>query len=138
MRRTCIFAILCCALSVCAQTVPIKVSIDANRSNQEQLLRALNSRGAKFKMTFSMVDRGYDYRIAFDTGKTSRDVVVGSGGSVVGGTADYPTGAAIVCDATDQELFRINHEAMWESGAISGTAKDIVRRLHKWRIEHPN
>ena len=74
MGRTCILAVFCCALSVGAQTPPIKVSIDANRSNQEQLLRALNSRGAKFKMTFYMVDRGYDYRVAFETGKTLRGI----------------------------------------------------------------
>jgi hypothetical protein len=53
---------------------------------------------------------------------------------------EYPTGVAIVYDATDKELFRITHEASAfsnEHGAISGTAKDIVRRLQKWRAEHP-
>ncbi len=139
MWRTLILAVLCCALLLSAQTVPIKVSIDANRSNQEQLLRPLNTRGTKFKMTFSLVDRGCDYRIAFETGKTPRDFVVGSGASVTGGTVDYDTGVAVIYDATNQELFRIKHEALWnEAGAISGTAKDIVRRLHKWRADHPN
>jgi hypothetical protein len=138
MRKACIFALLCFGLSVSAQTAPIKVKIDANRSNLEQLLRSLNSRGTKYEMTFSLSETGYDYRIAFETGKTPKDFVVGSGGYVTGGTADYPTGVAIVYDRTDHELFRINHEAMWESGAISGTAKDIVGRIHKWRADHPN
>jgi hypothetical protein len=130
--------LVCCAFLAIGQTAPIKVKIDANRSNQEQLLRALNSRGAKYSMAFSLTDTGYDYRIAFGTGKTPRNIVVGSGGNVTGGTAEYPTGDAIVYDSTDQELFRLNHEAVRESGAVSGTAKDIVNRVHRWRSEHPN
>jgi hypothetical protein len=138
VRHIYILAVLCCALLAGAQPVPIKVKIEANRSNQEQLLRALNSRGTKYKMAFSLTDRGYDYRIAFGTGKTQEQYVVGSGGNVTGGTADYDTGTAIVYDASDQELFRLKHEAWWnEASAISGTAKDIVNRVHKWRTEHP-
>jgi hypothetical protein len=114
------------------------VKIEANLSNQEQLLRSLNSRGAKYKMAFSLTDPNYDYRIAFETGKTARDFVVGSGGNVTGGTVDYDTGIAVVYDANNQELFRLKHEAWWnEAAAVSGPAKDIVRRLHKWRAEHP-
>ena len=115
------------------------MKIDANLANQEQLLRALNSRGAKYKMAFLLADPSYDYRITFGTGKTPRDFVVGSGGNVTGGTVDYDTGIAVVYNADNQELFRLKHEAWWnEAGAISGTAKDIVRRVHKWRAEHPN
>jgi hypothetical protein len=60
------------------------------------------------------------------------------GGTVTGGTVDYDTGIAIVYNSSDQELFRIKHEAYWnEAGAISGTAKDIVSRVHMWRTQHP-
>jgi len=58
---------------------------------------------------------------------------------VTGGTVDYDTGFAVVYDSNNQELFRIKHEAFWnEAGAVSGTAKDIVHRVHKWRAEHPD
>lgn len=58
---------------------------------------------------------------------------------MTGGTADYDTRVAIVYDAADQDLFRITHEAFWnEAGAINGTAKDIVRRVNRWRTEHRN
>ena len=138
MRRIWILAVVCHTLLVSAQSVPIRVKVEANLTNQEQLLRALNARGAKYKMAFSLSDRSYDYRIAFETGKTPRDFVVGSGGTVTGGTVDYDTGIAIVYNSSDQELFRIKHEAYWnEAGAISGTAKDIVSRVHKWRTQHP-
>jgi hypothetical protein len=139
VRSIWILPVVCYALLASAQSVPLKVKIDANRDNQERLLRALNSRGVKYKMSFSLADQSYDYRIAFETGKTPKDFVVGSGGSVTGGTVDYDTGIAIVYDSGNQELFRIKHEAWWnEASAISGTAKDIVSRVHKWRATHPN
>ena len=138
MWRTILLTVLCSVILASGQSVPIKVSIDANRSNQEELLRALNSRGTKFRMVFSLVDHAYDYRIAFETGETPRDVLTGAGGNVTGTTVDYPTGIAVLYDGKDHELFRIKHEAFWnENHAISGTAKDIVRRLQKWRSDHP-
>lgn len=138
MRLISILAVFCCTLSAAAQTAPIKVKIEANLSNQDQLLRALNSRGAKFKMTFSLADSGYDYRIAFETTKTPRQHVSGTNGNVSGGTIEYPTGNAIVYNDHDQEIFRLSHEAFWgEGSAISGTAKEIVRRLVKWRNRAP-
>jgi hypothetical protein len=138
MKLICILAVFCCTLPAVAQTAPIKVKIEGNLSNQERLLRDLNARGAKFKMIFTLADSGYDYRIAFETTKTPRQLVTGANGNVSGQTVEYPTGNAVVYNDRDQEIFRLSHEAFWgEGSAISGTAKEIVHRLNKWRTEHP-
>ena len=137
MKPLCALALCCFALSAAAQTT-LKLKIDANLSNQERLLRALNAAG-KSKIAFSLADNNYDYRIAFETTTTSRDLVTGSNGNVNGVTMEYPTGNAIVYNGRDQELFRFSHEAFRSEGsAINGTAKQIVHRLQKWRAEHPN
>jgi hypothetical protein len=138
MKPLCALAIFCCAISVGAQTT-LKLKIDANLSNQERLLKALNSHAAKSKIAFSLADNDYDYRIAFETTKTPRTMVTGSNGNVQGQTVEYPTGNAIIYNARDQELFRFSHEAFWgEGAAINGTAKQIFNRLQKWRTKHPN
>lgn len=121
-----------------SQSPPIKLKIDANQSDQERLLKALNSSGEEYRMNFSMVESGYDHRIAFALGKTPRTRVTGPRGAVKGGTAEFGPGSVIVYDSTDHELFRVKYQAGWtEKSALRGTAKQIVRRLDTWRREQP-
>ena len=83
-------------------------------------------------MKFVLAEQGYEYRIRFATGKTPEPVVVQD----TGGALDYDTGVATVYDSEGRELFQIKHEYRHnEAGAISGTAKDIVKRLGKMNSE---
>jgi len=111
---------------------PTKILIEANEWNRTRLLDQLNQQGAKHGMKFVLAEQGYEYRIRFATGKTPEPVVVQD----TGGALDYDTGVATVYDSEGRELFQIKHEYRHnEAGAISGTAKDIVKRLGKMNSE---
>jgi len=132
MRTSLLAAVLLIPPLALGQSTPtplaIKVQIDANQWNRAKLLEKLNQQGSKHGMKFVIADEGKecDYRISFKTGKTSEAVVVQG----TGGTRDYDTGFASVYDSQGAELFQIKHEATWsETGAINGSAKEIIKRL---------
>ena len=140
MRTSLLAAVLLIPPLALGQSTPtqlaIRVQIDANQWNRAKLLEKLNQQGSKHGMKFVLADQGKecDYRISFKTGKTPRDIVVQG----TGGTVDYDTGFAAVYTPQGEELFQFKHEATWtETGAINGTAKEIVKRLKVLRSGPP-
>lgn len=119
---------LACLGQIAPAQVTINVQIDANQWNRAKLLEKLNQQGSKQGMKFVLADENkeYEYKISFKTSKTPSDVLVQG----TGGTINYDTGLATVFSQQGEQLFEINHEATWtETGAINGTAKEIVKRL---------
>ncbi len=94
-----------------------------------QLLEKLNENGTKHGMKFIPVEKGYDYKVRFTTGKTQEAGIVGA----IGGTFDYDAGFATVHDSHDAELFQIKRQGWSERGATNKIAKEIIKRIRRLR-----
>jgi hypothetical protein len=127
LRRTVLVVIfsLCFAHFTIGQT-EIRIKIQASQLDRSLLFQKLNDHGADHHMHFVMVDRDFDYRVAYGT----------AGGAVM--TPYGPTGGSAsvtkVFDPAGAELFEFSRNGRATNDqAANATAKEIIKRIGKLR-----
>ncbi|MGA7915094.1 MAG: hypothetical protein WCA00_07655 [Candidatus Acidiferrales bacterium] len=128
LRRTALLLVISCCFAHFAmgQTTTIRIKIQASSLDRSLLFQKLNDHGADHHMHFVMVDKGFDYRVAYGT----------AGGAVM--TPYGPTGGSAsvtkVFDPTGAEIFEFSRNGRATNDqAANATAKEIIKRIRKLR-----
>jgi hypothetical protein len=130
------FAVLLLTISPCVAhgggVTTIKVRIDAPELDKALLLDKLNSHGADHHLRFEKADQGFDYRIEFDTFQHRNTAATLAGA----GAVHFSGAEAKVYDSRGNLLFDFTRETRYtDAGAANATAKEIIKRLLRWRAE---
>ena len=104
----------------------IRIKIQASQLDRSLLFQKLNDHGADHHMHFVMVERDFDYRVAYGT----------AGGAVM--TPYGPSGASAsvtkVFDPSGAEIFEFSRNGRATNDqAANATAKEIIKRIRKLR-----
>ena len=127
LRRAFVFLLFsCCFAPLAMGQLTLKVKIQADPTDRQLLFQKLNERGAPHNMKFILVEKGFDYRVAYGT---------------AGGPAMTPYGPAAasasvtkVFDPSGAELFNFARDGRWTlDAAANATAKEIIKRIRKLR-----
>jgi hypothetical protein len=127
LRRTALLVIcsFCVAHLAVGQTT-IRIKIQASQLDRSLLFQKLNDHGADHHIHFVMVERDFDYRVAYGT----------AGGVVL--TPYGPTGGSAsvtkVFDPSGAEIFEFSRNGRATADqAANATAKEIIKRIRKFR-----
>jgi hypothetical protein len=104
----------------------IRIKIQASQIDRSLLFQKLNDHGADHHMHFVMVERDFDYRVAYGT----------AGGAVM--TPYGPTGGSAsvtkVFDPSGAEIFEFSRNGRATADqAANATAKEIIKRIRRLR-----
>lgn len=122
MKTLCFFLLflvpsICVAQSSSA-LLTFKLQFEASADYRQKLLERLNAQGKAHLLRFTPVNDDFDFRIVFETGQGSFNIV------------NVRASDSVVFDSEGHELFEVKRRARWtDSGATNAAAKEIIKRL---------
>ena len=114
------------------QITTLKVKIEAPELDKSIFIKKLNEHGADHNLRFEVAETDYSYRIVFATRQDKNDVFLwGSGGGM-----NTSAAGADVFDPAGKELFKfVRNNRGTDAGATNAVAKEVIKRLLRWRTE---
>ncbi|HVB32772.1 MAG TPA: hypothetical protein VNJ52_00150 [Patescibacteria group bacterium] len=108
----------------------VKLKVEATELDRDMLLQKLNEHGKGNHLRFVSADKGFQYRIVFDTAQR-RNTLLGVMGA---GAVNYSGAGVTVYDAKGTDLFHFERANRYtDSGATNAAAKEIIKRLLRLR-----
>ncbi|MFZ0519402.1 MAG: hypothetical protein WAL95_00160 [Candidatus Acidiferrales bacterium] len=127
LRRTALMLIFsfCFAHLATGQTT-IRIKIQASSLDRSLLFQKLNDHGADHHMHFVLVDRDFDYRVAYGT--------AGGAAMTPYGPAGGSASVTKVFDPSGAEVFEFSRNGRATNDqAANATAKEIIKRIRRLR-----